>query len=66
MVDSSELIQRLTDHEDRFTERKTEGAGSSEFKKAMVAFANSLPPNRNGGTVHRCGGLWGDSWRREP
>ena len=41
-----ELLQRLRDTEDQFTERKLEGAGSTAFKKALVAFANSLPPNR--------------------
>jgi hypothetical protein len=43
---ASELLQRLRDPEDQFVERKLEGAGSSEFKKALVAFANSVPPNR--------------------
>ena len=42
------LIDRLHDHEDGFVERKLEAAGSSEFKKTIVAFANSLPPTRKG------------------
>ncbi len=43
---NDELLKRLRDTEDQFTERKLEGAGSAAFKKALVAFANSLPPNR--------------------
>jgi hypothetical protein len=43
-----ELLRRLSDSEDQFTERKPEGAGSNAFKKALVAFANSVPPNRTG------------------
>lgn len=46
--DPSELIARLRDAEDQFVERKPEGAGSSAFKRALVAFANSVPPNRTG------------------
>ena len=46
--DPSELLARLRDNEDQFTERKPEGAGGSAFKKALVAFANTLPPNRTG------------------
>jgi predicted HTH transcriptional regulator len=42
------LMSRVTDLEDQFTERKLEGAGGSEFKKTIVAFANSLPANRTG------------------
>ncbi len=45
---NAELFGRLRDFEDQFTERKLEGAGSPAFKKALVAFANSLPPNRTG------------------
>lgn len=37
------LLDRLHDREDNLTERKLEGAGSSEFRKAIVAFANSVP-----------------------
>ncbi len=46
MIDPTELLRRLKHHEDGFTERKLEGVGSREFRKAIVAFANSLPPNR--------------------
>ncbi len=46
MVEPSELLGRLSDHEDGFTERKLEGVGASELKKTIVAFSNSLPPNR--------------------
>ena len=45
---TEDLVARLRDTEDQFTERKPEGAGSTAFKKAFVAFANSLPPNRTG------------------
>lgn len=45
---NSELSRRLADTEDQFTERKPEGAGSNAFKKAIVAFANTVPPNRTG------------------
>ena len=41
-----ELLKRLQDSEDQFIERKLEGAGATVFKKTLVAFANSLPPNR--------------------
>ena len=45
---NAELLGRLLDFEDQFTERKPEGAGSAAFRKALVAFANSLPPIRTG------------------
>jgi len=44
---SVDLLARLADAEDRFVERKLESGGSSTFKRAIVAFANSLPPNRS-------------------
>lgn len=40
---TEELQRRLSNKEDGFTERKPEGAGSSDFKKTIVAFANSVP-----------------------
>lgn len=43
-----DVFGRLSDLEDQLVERKLEGAGSTAFKKAIVAFANSLPPNRTG------------------
>ena len=43
---NEELVARLKDHEDNFIERKTEGAGTSEFRKTIVAFANSVPEGR--------------------
>lgn len=36
------LLERLNNHEDGFTERKTEAARSSEFRRTLVAFANSV------------------------
>ena len=41
-----ELLKRLKDHEDNFTERKLEGAKSAELRKTLVAFANSVPEGR--------------------
>ena len=37
------LTQRLLYKEDGFTERKPESAGKADFKKTLVAFANSVP-----------------------
>jgi hypothetical protein len=45
---NQQLIAELSNTEDQFTERKSEGVGSAAFKKALVAFANSLPPQRVG------------------
>src|SRR5712664_556496 len=48
-VDTMEqLLQRLQDPEDQIVERKPEGAGGSEFKRQIVAFANTLPESRTG------------------
>jgi hypothetical protein len=43
-----DLQSRLRDPEDRFVERKPERAGKSDFKRTLVAFANSVPANRTG------------------
>ena len=44
---NEELISRLKDLEDGFTERKTEGAANTaELRKTLVAFANSVPENQ--------------------
>lgn len=40
------MKERLKNIEDNFTERKLEGAGGEEFKKTIVAFANSNLGNR--------------------
>lgn len=40
---NEDLIRRLFNKEDGFTERKPEGAGKADFKKTLVAFANSVP-----------------------
>ncbi len=39
----SDLLERLNDNEDGFTERKTEAAKPLEFRQTLVAFANSVP-----------------------
>lgn len=41
-----ELLARVKDHEDNFTERKPEGASASELRRTVVAFANSVPDGR--------------------
>jgi hypothetical protein len=43
-----DLVARLRDAEDRFVERKPAAAGRSDFKRTIVAFANSVPENRVG------------------
>ena len=42
-----ELLQRLSDHEDNFTERKSAGVKSQELRQTLSAFANSLPDGRS-------------------
>lgn len=44
---NKDLIQRLSNKEDGFTERKPEGAGTADFKKTLIAFANSVPKDRS-------------------
>jgi schlafen family protein len=48
MAKNDDLLERLNTKEDNFTERKPEGAGTNEFRKTIVAFANSLPDNQTG------------------
>jgi hypothetical protein len=43
-----DLLARLRDDEDRLVERKPATAGKSDFKRTIVAFANSVPENRVG------------------
>lgn len=44
---NEDIISRLKDLEDGFTERKTEGAANaSELRKTLVAFANSVPAGK--------------------
>jgi hypothetical protein len=43
-----QLLARLRDQEDQLVERKLEGAGGSEFKRQIVAFANTLPTTVTG------------------
>lgn len=57
-----ELRLRIADHEDNFTERKPEGASAGEFRRTLVAFANSIPEGRTGLLligVHDKGGVLG-------
>ena len=46
MSHKEELLTRLADKEDNFVERKLEGYGARDFRKTIVAFANSVPENR--------------------
>jgi hypothetical protein len=41
-----ELVSRLANREDNFTERKLEGVKDREIRKTIVAFANSVPEGR--------------------
>src|SRR5947209_6945522 len=41
-----ELMNRVTDFEDNFTERKPKGVNAREIRKTIVAFANSVPGGR--------------------
>jgi len=43
---NKDLVQRLFNKEDGFTERKPEGAGNADLKKTLVAFANSVPVDK--------------------
>ena len=48
MAKNDELLARLNNKEDNFTERKLESARNYEFRKTIVAFANSMPENQTG------------------
>lgn len=41
-----ELLNRIGDFEDNFTERKPDSANDREIRKTIVAFANSSPEGR--------------------
>jgi predicted HTH transcriptional regulator len=43
-----ELINRLKNVEDNFTERKPDGVKPDEIRKTIVAFSNSVPEDRTG------------------
>lgn len=43
---NEKLLKRLSDHEDNFIERKSEGIKSNELRKTVVAFANSVPDDK--------------------
>lgn len=45
---NDQLFSRLKDHEDNFTERKPEAAGKGDWKRTIVAFANSVNEERTG------------------
>jgi hypothetical protein len=45
---NQELRNRIPAPEDSFVERKLEGAGRSVWRRAIVAFANSVPENQTG------------------
>jgi hypothetical protein len=42
------LLARLTAQEDAFVERKSQGIGAQDIRKAVSAFANSLPEGHQG------------------
>lgn len=42
----NDLVSRLKNVEDNFTERKLEGAKPEELRRTLVAFANSVPKGR--------------------
>ena len=44
---SEDLVQRLKDDEDGFTERKPDGVNRSDLRRTIVAFANSVPEERS-------------------
>ena len=46
MATRPELLARIVDHEDNFTERKSQGVSNAELRQTMVAFANSVPEER--------------------
>src|SRR5207247_11139150 len=43
-----ELLQRLRNKEDNFTERKPRGVKRDEMRRTIVAFANSVPESQSG------------------
>jgi hypothetical protein len=45
---NQELMDRLKNHEDNFTERKPDGVKPDEIRKTIVAFSNSVPEGRTG------------------
>ena len=58
-----DLLARLAAQEDAFVERKSQGIGAHDIRKAVTAFANSLPEGQHGvvfigvgdkGTVEGC------------
>jgi len=48
MAKTDELLARLSNKEDNFTERKPNGAKRDELRKTIVAFANSLREGQTG------------------
>ncbi len=43
MAMRDQLLRRLSNREDNFTERKSDGAKPAELRRTLVAFANSVP-----------------------
>jgi hypothetical protein len=46
MISKTELLARLPDREDHFTERKPDSATPAELRNTLVGFANSVPQGR--------------------
>ncbi|MDO8586623.1 MAG: ATP-binding protein [Armatimonadota bacterium] len=46
MASETQLLTRLGNQEDSFVERKPEGANRRELRRELVAFANSVPHDR--------------------
>jgi hypothetical protein len=46
MERQQELLSRLRNPEDNYTERKPERAGTDDFRRTLIAFANSVPQNQ--------------------
>ena len=46
--ESTAFLKRVRNFEDNFTERKPETVKDGDIRKAIVAFANSVPPDRTG------------------
>lgn len=44
----NDLLARLSAHEDSFVERKSQGIKPQDIRKAVTAFANSLPEGQHG------------------
>lgn len=45
-MSAEELLRRLNNHEDNFTERKPDKINAAQIRQTLVAFANSVPEGR--------------------